>query len=70
MASRNGSGLYSTPDKMATSFDGKTYPARNASEILLSSEITDRFHMAELILSFSLTLKKFTLFTLTLLSTQ
>lgn len=28
MASRNGSGLYSTPDKMATSFEGKPYPCR------------------------------------------
>ncbi len=34
MASRNGSdsGLYCTPDKMATSFEGKTYAAGKASQ--------------------------------------
>uniref|UniRef100_A0A672S922 Transmembrane 9 superfamily member n=1 Tax=Sinocyclocheilus grahami TaxID=75366 RepID=A0A672S922_SINGR len=32
MASRNGSGLYSTPEKMATSFEGKTYPTGKASQ--------------------------------------
>lgn len=32
MASRNGSGLYSTPDKMATSFEEKTYPIGKASQ--------------------------------------
>ncbi len=49
MASRNGSGLYSTPDKMATSFEGKTYilqerQVRQYLDISIVSEITDKLH--------------------------